>query len=635
MVFAVPALAQSDPEVAALSEALQLGDNQDWDGAEAAAGPSGPIGRDIIEWQRLRAGDGDPKDYFAFLARRPDWPGLPYLRRVGEKPVAEADTAAELRAYFAKHAPLTAQGSLALQSALLAGKEPAKALAEAKRAWLALSYSEDEQARQLLGYGKELAPLHRARLEHLLWNGQLAEARRMLPLVDAGHRHLAEARIKLQARERGVDAAVAAVPNSLKDDPGLALDRFEWRFDKGYYDSAADLMLARSSSAKSLGRPLAWARERAALARREMREGDPKKAYRMAAHHHLSGGGAYADLEFLAGYIALRKLHDPKTALAHFRALRAAVTTPISLGRAAYWEGRANEALHDEEAARAAYAYGAEFQTAFYGLLSAEKAGRTLDPALMGNERYPDWRTAGFLNSSVLQAGLLLAKAGDRRLATRFFLHLAEGLNDTELAQLSDLALAIKEPHIAVMVAKEAAGRGVILARAYFPITPLATANLPIPPALALAIARRESEFDEGVISPAGARGLMQVMPATAKLMSSKVGVDYDKARLTQDGLYNAKLGSAYLAKLIDEFGPAITLVAAGYNAGPGRPRSWIAQFGDPRNPDVDPVDWIETVPLTETRNYIMRVAESLIIYRAKLAGKPGPIRLYEALKGK
>ena len=612
LALAAPVHAQDDPEATALAAALRLSDSQDWDGAAAAARASGPIGRDVAAWLRLRAGQGAPPDYPAFLARRPDWPGLAYLRRAGETPVAAEAAPAAVRAYFAATKPLTAEGSLALQSALLAGGDTAHALAEAKRAWVALSYTEDQQAQQLLAYGKDLAPLHDARLARLLWQGNLSEARRMLPLVGADPRALAMARIKLQAGEPGVDSAVAAVPKALKDDPGLARDRFDWRYDKGFYASAADMILERSTSAKALGRPEAWASRRATLARREMRDGDPKRAYRIAAHHHLSGGGAYADLEFLAGYIALRKLHDPKVALAHFRALRAAVETPISLGRAAYWEGRADEAMGATEAARAAFAYGAEFQTAFYGLLAAEKAGRGLDPALMGTETYPDWRRAPFLESSVLRAGLLLAKAGDRPLATRFFLHLAEGLDASQLGPLADLALAIDEPHIAMLIAKQAAGRGVILPRAYFPVTELATADLAIPPALALAIARRESEFDEGIVSPAGARGLMQVMPATARLMSDKVGVPYDKARLTSDGLYNARLGSAYLAQLIDEFGPAITLVAAGYNAGPGRPRRWIDQLGDPRKSDVDPIDWIESVPLTETRNYIMRVAESL-----------------------
>lgn len=628
------ARAAADPEAAAMAAALDRADAGDWAGAAAAAKAAGPVAPDIVEWLRLRAGQGAAADYTAFLGRRPDWPGLAYLRRAGEAVMADGASQSAVVAYFAASTPATAAGSLALQAALRAQGQAAKAEAEAKRAWLSLSYSDAEQAEQIALAGKVLAPLHAKRLDALLWRKRASEAKAMLPLVGPNERALALARIALQTRSNGVDAAIAAVPAALTDDPGLARDRFEWRYDKGRWNDAEDLLLERSTSAKALGDPAAWADERASLARREMREGDPKRAYRLAARHFLTSGGAYADLEFLAGYIALDKLNDPAAALSHFRALRAAVTTPISLSRAAYWEGRADEALGNAEAAKAAYRYGAEFQTAFYGLLSAEKAGLPLDPKLMGTERFPDWRTAKFMSSSVLKAGILLARAGDRTLAKRFFLHLAEGLGPTELGQLADLALEIGEPHVAVLIAKQGAERGVILPRAYFPVTDLAKADLPIPADLALAIARRESEFDDGVISPAGARGLMQVMPGTAKLMSSDAGVDYDKARLTQDALYNAKLGSAYLAKLIAEFGPAITLVAAGYNAGPARPRAWVDQIGDPRARGVDPVDWIEAVPFTETRDYIMRVSESLIIYRARLAGHVGPVRLTEALKG-
>ncbi len=174
-----------------------------------------------------------------------------------------------------------------------------------------------------------------------------------------------------------------------------------------------------------------------------------------------------------------------------------------------------------------------------------------------------------------------------------------------------------------------------VVPEAYFAEVDLGLAHSPVPLELALAIARRESEFNEEVVSPVGARGLMQLMPGTARLMADKLGEEYDLAALTADPAYNARLGTAYLEKLIEEFGQAITLVSAGYNAGPGRPRQWIERFGDPRADDIDPVDWIEHIPFTETRNYVMRVAEAMVIYRARLAGAPQPIRLTDLLKGR
>ncbi len=634
-LLALPATARTnDPEAAAMAAALPLIAQQNWDAADAAAQPAGPLAVDIVEWNRLRAGDGALSDYTAFLARHPDWPGMDLLHRRGEDALEATTPPDQVIAYFAANPPDTATGSMALQTALVARGLSKQAEAEARRAWLALSYGATDQAAQLATFPQVLSPLIDQRLDLVLWRGRLTEAAQMIPLASPGAQALARARIALQAGASGVDTLVAAVPAALQSNPGLAHDRFAFRFDKGYYDSAADLLLERSTSAKSLGDPAEWASERARLARREMVSGDPKRAYRIAAHDYLTSGGAYADLEFLAGYISLHYLRDAKTALAHFRNLRAGVTTPISLSRAAYWEGRAEEALGDTKAAKAAFAYGATFQTAFYGLLSAERIGQKLDPSLLSDQRAPDWHRAPFLSSSTLQAGLLLLKAGDRRTGKRFLLQLADGLDATGLGQLADMALAIGQPHVGVLIAKKAADRGIILPRAYFPLTDLARQKLPVPTDLALAIARRESEFDETVISPAGALGLMQVMPATAARMSSKAGLDYNQTRMTSDADYNAKLGSAYLAQLIDQFGPALTLVAAGYNAGPNRATQWLAQLGDPRASGIDPVDWIETVPFTETRDYIMRVSESYEIYRSKLAGKSLPIRLTAELKG-
>jgi soluble lytic murein transglycosylase len=235
----------------------------------------------------------------------------------------------------------------------------------------------------------------------------------------------------------------------------------------------------------------------------------------------------------------------------------------------------------------------------------------------------------------VLAAGRLLLRAGDRVLAKRFLLHLAEGLDADQTARLSDMARIIGEPHLSLVLAKRAAEKGALYPALHHPVTDLVPEGLAVSRAFALAIARRESEFDLAAVSPAGALGLMQLMPATAQIMAGKTGVPYEKGRLTRDGGYNTALGAAYLRELIDEFGPAVALVAAGYNAGPGRPRRWITSFGDPRSPGVDPVDWVERIPIAETRTYVMRVTESLVIFRARLKGETGPVRVIAELAGR
>jgi soluble lytic murein transglycosylase len=255
-----------------------------------------------------------------------------------------------------------------------------------------------------------------------------------------------------------------------------------------------------------------------------------------------------------------------------------------------------------------------------------------MDPALTGTTDYGDWRTSDFAQSSVLAAGLLLQKAGERSLAERFLTHLAESLDERGVGQLANLAFELEEPHIALMIAKRAADAGIVVPAAYYPVVDLGAARPGVPPELALAIARRESEFDPVVVSGVGARGLMQLMPATAEEMAGDLGLPYSASRLLSDPAYNATLGVAYLQELIDEFGGNFVLVAAAYNAGPSRPRRWVQDRGDPRSGQIDVIDWIEHVPFTETRNYIMRVMESLPVYRARLSGRTEPLRLSEEL---
>ena len=625
-----PALA--DP-VQAMRTALELVAAKDWDGALAVA-PAG-VGRDIVDWHRLRAGDGRLPEYEEFLQRRPDWPGLPLLREKGEEAVARSDDPARVITWFNAGLPQTGQGALAYVRALQATGRMAEAETEAMRAWVELSFAPEEEealialAPEAVGFVDEL------RLETLLWAGKPKEASRMLDRVPEDLRALARARIALQNDEKGVTTLIEAVPKARAGDAGLAFDRFIWRMKRDLYDEALPLILERSASAEALGRPEAWAERRAILTRWLMRQGRPAEAYRVASSHWLpqgTGASAYADLEFLAGFVALRRLDDPATGLTHFQHLLAGVTTPISLARAHYWIGRAQEAAGQD--GTASYQAAAAHQTAYYGLLAAERLGLSLDAGLLSDTAAPDWKGAAFRHSSVMAAVELLRQAGDLTQAKRFLLHLAESQDETGLAQMADMALDWGEPHLAVVIGKAAAERGLILPRAYYPVPDFVPDGLKVSRALALAISRRESEFDPGARSSADARGLMQVLPGTAKLMAAKLGVEHEVGKLLTDPAYNVSMGAAYLSEMVEEFGPSIALVASGYNAGPGRPRRWVGEFGDPRLPEVDVVDWVEAIPFGETRTYVMRVAEGVVIYRAKLKGAVGPVRITDELKG-
>ena len=631
-----PALAYDAKEISALRDAQGLANQQDWAEASSRAQGAGAVGADVIEWQRLRAGEGLLGEYEAFLARRPDWPGLPYLKAAGEVAVARSTDPDRVLQYFGGEAPAKATGILALTAALEAKGRHAEAVEAATIGWTKLKFTADEQAHLLDTYGPDLRVAHELRLDRILWDGNRAdEGARMLPLVSKDWAALGKARLALRADKDGVSALVNAVPKALKDDPGLAFERFLFRMRHDNYADAAALIVDRSASAQGLGDPMAWAAKRADLARILMRKGEPKSAYRVASTHHLTDLGDMGDLEFLSGFIALRKLNDPARALQHFERL-AGATTPISQARAQYWLGRALEASGDKTKARSAYGKAANYQTSYYGMLAAEKLGLTLDESLLSNAPPAgSWKSAGYAKSSVLEAAARMAAAGNEQLSARFMLHLGESLSDAELGTPAGLALDLGQYRSAVLIAKAATERGLVFPSAYFPVPDMIPEALPVSRALALSIARRESEFDPEARSPAGALGLMQMLPATAAEVAKDQGIKFSKAKLASDPAYNATLGAAYLKELVDQFGPSVALVASGYNAGPGRPRGWVDAFGDPRLASTDVVDWVEMIPFTETRTYVMRVVEGVVIYRAKLRGTAGPVNISDELTGR
>jgi len=626
----VPALAQTSAQIAAFERATAAMRDGDWVAAQRAASSAGPIARDIIEWHRLRAANGTFSDAQSFLSRRSTWPGLKLLRRKMEPLVFLGASTDEALAYFDVDPPQTSSGVRALLQAHRSKGNTAEAGALAVHAWLTMILSASDEAAIFSEYKSILETHHTARLDMLLWRGARQNAERMYPRVSKGWATLAKARLALRANKKGVDRLIAVVPKSLQNDPGLAFERMQWRARKGRNEGAIDLMIAASKG--DLGRPTYWAGWRRSFARAEMRKGNTKLAYSLASTHGLTEGSHFADLEWLSGYLALTYQKDGKKALSHFLRFRGAVETPISLGRAGYWEGRAHDLIGDTESARLAYSFGAEYQTSFYGLLAAERIGKPMDPALTGQTAYPGIRDTSFANDSVFIAAQYFIGTGERNLAEQFLRHMTETLSPQDIGSLGAFLMAENEPHLAVMVGKEAARRAIVVTSAYYPLASLGQPHMPVPRELALAIARRESEFDPVVQSGVGARGLMQLMPATAKAVARDLQIPYDRDRLTSDPYYNARLGTAYLDELMEIFDGNVVMTAAGYNAGPGRPIRWMNQRGDPRQGAIDIVDWIEHIPFDETRNYVMRVAESIPVYRARLDGQTAPVRMTELL---
>ena len=628
----VPGHARADADLVAAMGEIRQGD---WSGARAAmARIEEPGVADVVLWHLLRNRQGSFAEGQAFLARNPDWPGEPQLlSRIEAGIPATADPDA-LIAHFDAHPPTTSRGALLHATALRSRDRAAEAEALLIDWWLTQPMPISSQAGFLELFGDALAPFHAARLDAMAWQGETESAERILPLVDGPEAALARARIALRAGRSGVDSLIEAVPEAWRAHQGLAYERFRWRLDKGRRDDALALLFDYDESADTLGDPDSWAPHRLRLARGLAQDGRPEDGYRVAANHFQQDGARGMDqLEWLAGYIALRYLDRPADAVAHFRRMEANVNSPISKGRAFYWLGRALEATGDEAGAMAAWREGGAYQTSFYGQLAAERAGLPADPRLTGAEDFPALADTPLADDPLVRASFTLLEIGEDVLAERFLAHMAEILPREDTGSLIAEILDRDEPHIALIVAKRAAQQGHELHAGYFPLTELAELETPVTTELTLAIARRESEFDPVVRSPAGAMGLMQLMPGTAREMAGDLGVGYDQSRLTRDPLYNATLGTTYITELEAEFGPSSILVPAAYNAGPSRARAWVQRLGDPSRADADIVDWIEDVPFSETRNYIMRVSESFLPYRARLTGEPGEVRLSEWLR--
>ncbi len=629
----LPAMAQDETvrPPRPLEIALSAASDNRWADAADIAAREGSAGQAIIEYMRLYAAQGSPTDVLAFLEAQPIWPGLDQLRRRNEE-VMTTGTTDQLLAFYDGYTPRSGVGALSLASALAETGQEGEAKATLVVAWRTLDLSTAEHNAFIGSFSELLEEHHAARLDMALWRG-LRDVELMLPLVDEEHRKRGELRQRI---EKGATISVDDLPDHAKTDPGIAYVRFNQHIRADRDSSAIDLILKQSAIEGGLGQAQRWAGWRRFLARAQMREGEPDLAYKLASTHQMVEGSAYADLEWLSGYIALRYLEAPELALDHFQRFRAAVASPISLGRAGYWIGRAQDAMGDKDAAQIAYAFGGQYQTSFYGLLAAEAAGIAPKDSLRGARPEVDWRDADFAQTDVFKAGVLLLQLNRLSQSEQYFVALAQTLSDSDLARLGAAMEDLEQPHLQVMVGKAGARRGLVAARPYYALHPMAEMDIPVDMELALAIARRESEFDFGVVSGAGAQGLMQLMPGTASDVARDLGLTHSRSRVLSDWEYNARLGSEYLAQLVRRFNGNVIMVSTGYNAGPGRPLRWMETYGDPRAPGAGEamIDWIEHIPFRETRNYVMRVAESLPVYRARLGKDPLPVPFSEELVG-
>lgn len=558
----------------------------------------------------------------SFIESSPDWPLMSILARRAEEAITAATPDDQVLAWFRTRRPETVDGAMALARALLNAGRRDEAVTVIRGAWIEGSFGVMQERQFLTMFGDHLQQDdHWKRLDRLLWERQDAAAQRMLLKVEPTRRLLAQARLALQDGKANPEPAIAAVPKQMRDDPGLVYDRVRWRRQKDLDEDAIDLL---SHPARNAVKAEAWWQERGILARRALQKGLVSRAYQTAADHGLEAGSSqYAEAEFLAGWIALRFLDESATALGHFQRLWDAVTTPLSRSRAAYWAGRAAEASRDDKAAKAWYTKGAQFVTAYYGQLSAARLDDHHWPLPQAPQPSAE-DLKRFEGREMVRAIRTMLDAGEHQHLRAFFIRLNDVVDSPgERTLVANLAADGGRDDLAVTVARRADRDGVFLVERGWPVPPIQAENTP-EKALVLALIRQESGFMTDVQSSVGARGLMQLMPATARQVAKAIKVKYSPKKL-DDPNYNVRLGSAYLGDLIDGFEGSYILSLAAYNAGPSRARRWIKDYGDPRDPQVDVVDWIEMIPFTETRNYVQRVMESVAIYRRRLGKTSGP----------
>jgi soluble lytic murein transglycosylase len=607
-----------------------------------------PVAKDFALWYKYRnsPATGDATAIEAFRLAHPDWPGQDELREKAETALFLTDADPDqVKAFFGASEPQTGAGKAALASVHKKEGDEAKARELVISAWRDHALNAAVEKKILDRYGSWLTvEHHRARIDRLLYpdeKGATEAALRVSKLLSADEQKKVAARIAVIKRGGNAGKLFDALPKSaVEADVGLRFNRIQWlrrTKDKDRREQAWNLLLDAPSEPNVLLDLNNWWTERRINCRGALNDGNPKVAYEIAAKHGLVSGDGFIEAEFLAGWIALRFLNDPHAALRHFVALRGAATSSKSIALGEYWLGRTALALGDSAVAKRHFHAAAKYPQYFYGQLGRQ----TLDvrPAHLEITSTPLPKQADiqtFLSRDAVRAIGIARASGYEGALPQFYLALSRKLtNPAEMVLLIELAKLTGDPQIALRAAKIAFNRDLPVGDYALPVGGIPTFKSLLSDrvdlALVHALSRQESEFNAAAKSPVGASGLMQLMPATARMVAKQYKVKYSADQLT-NAAYNTQLGEAFLRGVIDDYGGSYFMALAAYNAGGGRVAEWVKQFGDPRDPSVDPIDWIERIPFTETRQYVIKIMESLQLYRSRLAGPKQALQLVQDL---
>ncbi|BAM89263.1 putative soluble lytic transglycosylase [Bradyrhizobium oligotrophicum S58] len=586
---------------------------------------SDPVARKLAEWVILRSDNNNAtvERYRAFITANPSWPSQSFLRRRLEAALwDDKRDDAVVWSWFENESPLSAKGRFALARVMLNRGDRANAERLVREAWRSDAMSEDTENTILDQFGALLSGGdHKARMDTLLYGSEHEAALRAAKRLGSGHVALAKARIAAYRKASNSQALLEAVPRELHGDAGYIFSRIQLlRRDEKFTD-AAQLMLNAPKDPGRLHNLDEWWIERRLLARKMIDTGEYRSAYLIARDAALPNRDIYkTEQEFTAGWIALRFLKDPATAAQHFARIGVGSVNPTTLARAGYWQGRAAEAMGHMQEARAAFTSAAEQSTSYYGQLARAKLGL---PQL-GLNAAPTGRGRGVERLEVVRAVQLLYDVDEGEVAIPMFADMGDNGDPDVLVGLAEIAGRNSDARAMLLVGKAALNRGLPFDHYAYPVNGIPafrSIGPEVEQSVIFSIARQESAFNQAVVSPAQAYGLMQVTPDAGRYVCKRAGVGFDLNRMKTDPVYNAQLGAAELGGLLEDYRGSYIMTFAAYNAGRGSVRKWVERYGDPRDPNVDAVDWVELIPFAETRNYVQRVMENLQVYRARFGG--------------
>ncbi len=578
-------------------------------------------------------------DYLTFISSNPEYPRINRLKYLAEHKInLKTNSPKSILKWFDGNEPLSDFGKIKLGEIYLAQGNHEKGSKLIKDGWIKAKLSKSNLRYLRKKYKKIISVEDNIkRADWHAWEGKHWDVQRMLRYLPKDETALYRARQLLMSRSYGVDDAIAKVPGKFKNDIGLKYDRLKWRRRRGRLEPSLEILFQTPNDPIKLVRPDIWWKERAILTRSLIYKKKYPKAYKVSSNHSLTEGPEYADAEWLSGWIALTFLDDPNLALQHFKNFYNNVGYPISLSRGAYWLGRTYKKVNNKQKSDEWFSKGSKYLNTYYGQLSFVEINPDKSFSLPDQSKVSEKYKKEFNNNPLIRSIRLMKELDKTKYSKDFLKHLASiNINEGSEILAGKLATEIGRYDYAIQISKQASYEKRFHNELNYPVieTPKIVNKKTMPkPELVLAVIRQESEFDQRANSYVGARGLMQLMTYTAKLVAKQAKLPYSKSRLKSDPFYNIKLGSYYLAGLLEDYEGSYPFALAAYNAGPKRVRYWKKINGDPQKGKINYIDWVELIKFKETRNYVQRVLENVNVYRYILSGKP--IKIYNFFEDK